>query len=73
MYTYYPVPSEVNVKKGEETEENDKLSYLLSWTGALMEVLVLDQCLGKKYRKSSPRTLSLAASASAGNSQQIKF
>jgi hypothetical protein len=46
MYTYYPVPSEVNVKKGEETEENDELSYLMSWTGALMEVLALDQCLG---------------------------
>ena len=26
MYTYYPVPSDVNVNKGKRTEETDKLS-----------------------------------------------
>jgi hypothetical protein len=51
MYTYYPVPSEVDVNKGKGTKENDKLSYLRECsggltTGKLMEVLASNQCLG---------------------------
>ena len=46
MYTYYPVPSDLNVNKGKRTEETDKLSAAfileargqLSGTGILMEV-----------------------------------
>ena len=46
MYTYYPVPSEVDGNKGKGTKENDKLSYLKECTGKLMDVLASNQCLG---------------------------